>query len=309
MISVVMSVYNEELKWIDESVSSILNQTYSNLEFIIVIDNPRLDAERKAYLEEVSQKDERVCLIYNKFNKGLALSLNVGIAVANGEYIARMDADDISEPDRLEKELIYIQSGYDMVSTDRIIINESSEVVGHPNKLTADPNIYMPYMTLIVHPAVLMKTSVVRKLDGYRNFPRSQDYDLWLRMVSGGYRIGILNEPLLKYRIRTNSLTNNNRLQQYYINVYQKRLYRERKKSGHDSFSEEHLAKYLEKKKITNEKNSKCLIVFELIEEASDSLSRKELWNGIKKISKAFILYPEIVRGVISNKIRKRYLL
>ena len=102
LISVVMSVYNEKIEWIKDSVKSILGQSYTNIEFIIVIDNPGLDREVKEYLENTAKTDGRVVLLQNKENVGLAKSLNRGIAAANGAYIARMDADDISEKNRLD---------------------------------------------------------------------------------------------------------------------------------------------------------------------------------------------------------------
>ncbi|QFJ55859.1 glycosyltransferase family 2 protein [Pseudobutyrivibrio xylanivorans] len=110
MISVIMSVFNEKIDWIKQSVQSILNQTYANLEFIIVIDNPNVDKSVLLYLNGLPHIDSRVKILMNEKNVGLAISLNRALAVATGELIARMDADDISEIDRLEKEIKYLMN-------------------------------------------------------------------------------------------------------------------------------------------------------------------------------------------------------
>lgn len=100
-ISVVMSIYNENIDEIKASIDSILNQTYENIEFIIILDNPtRLDIN--VLLTEYQKNDTRIKVIYNQKNEGLALSLNKGLEIATGEYIARMDSDDISLQDRLK---------------------------------------------------------------------------------------------------------------------------------------------------------------------------------------------------------------
>lgn len=93
--------YNEKQDWLTESINSILNQTYLNLEFIIVLDNPE-NIELKNILNEYKLKDSRVKLLINEVNKGLVFSLNRALKECSGDYIARMDADDISHLDRIK---------------------------------------------------------------------------------------------------------------------------------------------------------------------------------------------------------------
>ena len=95
MISVIMSVYNERLEWLQAAVNSILNQTYSDFEYIIIIDNPDLNEDAVSFLKEIARADSRVHLHFNEKNMGLMKSLNVGIQISKGNYIARMDADDV----------------------------------------------------------------------------------------------------------------------------------------------------------------------------------------------------------------------
>ena len=108
MISVIMSVYNERIDWLKEAVSSILNQTYTDFEYIIIIDNPNLNDEAVSFLNNTAERDSRVQLHFNEANIGLMKSLNVGIQMVRGEFIARMDAEDVSFPDRLEKEIAFL---------------------------------------------------------------------------------------------------------------------------------------------------------------------------------------------------------
>lgn len=289
-----MSVYNEKIEWLSKAVESIQNQTYTDFEFIIIIDNPALDKNVIAYLEERSQMDSRLILHYNSKNLGLMNSLNVGIQIAKGEYIARMDADDISFPDRLEKEFKYlVANSYDMVSAKKINIDEEGCVIGKDDHRFANPNKHLAYTNFIVHPLVLIKTSVIKELGGYRCFHNSEDYDMWLRVLSEGYSIGVLNEYLLYYRIRQSSMSSKNQLETYYIVKYQQQLYRERVKNGFDSFSKDSLNNYLNSKNITDIKIIKYNDYKLLFNEAILLLKSKRI-RFIYYYLKACFIFPSI---------------
>lgn len=253
--SVIMSTYNESKEYLCKAIESILKQTYRQFEFIIVIDNPE-DQVIKCIVNGYLEKDNRIRILNNEKNKGLAYSLNRAAEVAKGKYIARMDADDISLQDRILKEVSFMENNhFDMVSCQSILIDEAGNEIGSARHSAKNPNRELLVYNFIIHPGVVMRTEVFKELGGYRNFYKSQDYDLWLRMISKNYRIGILEECLLKYRVREGSITGQNMLEQFYISEYQRKLYRERVKCGKDSFSEEHLREYLQSKKITPEKN------------------------------------------------------
>ncbi|EQC58542.1 hypothetical protein N219_11235 [Limosilactobacillus fermentum MTCC 8711] len=129
-ISVVMSVYNERPEQVRQSVEAILGQTYLPTEFIIVLDNPNQN-DLKALLQIYDQQNDIIKLVFNRENIGLAASLNKAIKLANGELIARMDADDISEPKRLELELKELKRrSLDLVSGNIVYIDESGSVTG-----------------------------------------------------------------------------------------------------------------------------------------------------------------------------------
>lgn len=307
-VSVVMSVYNEKISWLRESVDSIMNQTYSDFEFIVVIDNPNLSSDCVDFLESVASKDKRVVLIYNKENMGLARSLNKGIDISRGQFIMRMDADDVSFPTRFREQMDYLDSHTcDMVATNICFIDENSDLIGYSEDRPENPERHLLYSNIIPHPTVLIKKSAITNVGGYRNFKRSQDYDLWLRLLSSGYKIRIINKPLLKYRLRTTSISSRGPLEQYYTNLYQKSLFKERAKKGHDSFSLENFEAFLTKKKITVGKEKR-------FEKAMDNLNKAKRSIASKKIAfvyfyiKCFFAFPSVAVNGFFNYCKKRAL-
>ena len=108
-ISVLMSVYHEPIDWLALSVDSILNQSFSDFEFIIIVDDPN-NQEAINYIRQKEEEDNRIVLLINEENVGLTKSLNKGLKIAKGNYIARMDADDISYPERFEKQFTFMES-------------------------------------------------------------------------------------------------------------------------------------------------------------------------------------------------------
>ncbi|MBI6077503.1 glycosyltransferase [Clostridium perfringens] len=289
LISIIMSTYNESKVELNKAIESILNQSYTNYEFIIILDNPKNDMIKKI-LNEYSKKDDRIKLHFNDENIGLANSLNLAIKMSSGEYIARMDADDIAFEDRLEKEINFLESNnLDMVSTNRIDIDENDLIISKKSNLPKLEKInrLLPLGNFITHPTVLIKRSVIESLNGYRNFPSSQDYDLWLRVLSKNYKIGILDEELLFYRIRTNSISNKDKYKQYLIKQYQKQLYFDRKKYGYDKFSEENLKLFLENSSYSKKKDAFNYGIT-VLDKGIRNLNNKKYITGIVYVLKSF---------------------
>jgi len=304
MISVLMSIYNEKIEWIKESVYSIVDQTYNSIEFIIVIDNPDISDEIKKFLFEIQNTDSRIRLVWNEENIGLARSLNKAVLLAEGEYIARMDADDISELCRLEKELKYLkENGLQMVSANKVNIDEEGKLIDKDPPERRDPNKVLVYSNIIVHPLVLAEAEIIRKLGGYRAFLNAEDLDLWLRMTEAGYKIGIMEEYLLKYRIRSNSASVGRQLEQYYINRYIVSLAKERKKKNTDSFSEENQRVYISKKNITEKKKIRFSKANADIKTALDYAGKKDIRLYIY-IVKAFFNSPAFTLEKIIGYVR-----
>ena len=186
-LSVIMSVFNEQESQVREAVSSILNQNLFNLELIIVCDNPNRND-----LEDITRSfsDNRIVLLKNQSNIGLAMSMNRAVERSKSEILVRMDADDIALPDRLVKELEVIETkGVDVVFTDFEYIDmNSNKIEGMKHHFPVaiegniDSHIIAHRPNIIHHPTVMMKRCVFEKVGGYRDFPCSQDVDLWYRM-------------------------------------------------------------------------------------------------------------------------------
>lgn len=208
-ISVVMSVYNGE-KYLREAIESILNQTFRDFEFII-IDDGSTDRSLEI-IKEFEQKDNRIKIISRK-NKGLIYSLNEGIKLARGEYIARMDADDISKINRLEKQIKYMQEndldicgswaeGIDTLGNKIKDLNYSPDI----NKIKTFTLLHNSF----IHSSVMFKKDIFEKVGGYKKFFKHiEDYELWTRIVFK-YRAGNIPEALIRYRLHDEQITKKN---------------------------------------------------------------------------------------------------
>ena len=180
-ISVVMPVYNNE-KYLDDSIRSILNQTYSNFEFIIINDGSTDGS--LAIINSYLKKDDRIILI-NKENTGISQSLNEGIKISKGKYIARMDGDDISASSRLFEQLNLMEhnSEIGVCSTSALIFNEDKKIINctfHP-KLDYQIKCMLLFNSSRVHPAAMIRKNILYKRDFIyaETFINSQDYELW----------------------------------------------------------------------------------------------------------------------------------
>lgn len=223
MISVIMSTYKEDERLLRESIESILNQTYKDFEYIIILDYPDNDVH-KSVIEEYALKDDRIHFYINEKNMGLTDSLNRGLSLCHGEYIARMDADDISLPDRLERQMKYLEKNhYDLIGGITEMINENGSLLYSIKSVPTDPkkiNKALRYSQCIAHPTWLGKKEVFEKNAGYRHMPLCEDYDFTLRAVLNGFVISNLNEPVLKYRMTSNSISRSNLFEQYLYMSY-----------------------------------------------------------------------------------------
>ena len=180
-VSVVMSVYNG-MPYVKQAVESILNQTYKNFEFIIV-DDASTDKSWE-YLR--SLRDKRVKLIKNKKNLGLAASLNIALRQAQGDFVARMDADDISLPIRLEDQVNFlnINKTIDVCGTFAKLIDEKNNIIGKL-KYSTSPQQIKKVLILknpIIHPTLMARKTFFQKLNGYQSdYDGAEDYELLMR--------------------------------------------------------------------------------------------------------------------------------
>lgn len=229
LISVVMPVYKEDLNILKQSVYSILNQNYPNIEFIIVVDNP-LYTDAIKYLRTIEQIHENVFVVVNAKNEGIVFSLNRGIDLSHGKYIARMDADDISVDFRLSKELSYLKRGnYDLIGSYYYNVDINSDIKNKV-KLPVTFNEVkrkLNYDNCLCHPSWLAKRKLFIELGGYRNISNCEDYDFLARACLKKYKIGNIPQYLLKYRIDSEGISKRNFYPQRIISKLIAKKYRE----------------------------------------------------------------------------------
>ncbi|MDA0155589.1 glycosyltransferase [Vibrio sp. Makdt] len=208
-VLVLMTTYNESLEHLSEAINSLKEQTYTNFDVIIIVDKPDVDEIIKSYLLNLASLDGRFNIHINKFNLGLANSLNLAFDIMKDKdyaYIARMDADDISVPNRFKEQVKYLDNAKDadLIGTSAITINEQSDVTGEFNVKLG--SVDLDYGSDSIHPSWMMRFYIFSRLSGYRDFRCSQDYDFLCRAKLAGFKIKNINEKLLYYRIRPNSI-------------------------------------------------------------------------------------------------------
>lgn len=203
-----MAFYNEE-HFIQEAIESILHQSYTNFEFLIFDDGSSDDSFEivKNFI------DDRIILFYDGKNKGLTARLNEGITLAKGEYIARMDADDISLTTRLEKQVKYLEQHQDIgiLGTNSILSIEPSKrkmyrkrIPLHHHEILAYQLFYNPF----VHPTIMIRSRILKKQNYPDQHRLTQDYFHWLQLLKHTKGAN-LKEVLLHYRIHQNNSSAN----------------------------------------------------------------------------------------------------
>jgi hypothetical protein len=203
LVSVVMPVYEAE-KYLEEAIESILGQTLRDFEFIIVDDGSR---DRTAViLARYQQMDGRI-RVYQLENQGMVASLNRGCHLAKGKYIARMDADDVSLPERFQRQVEYLEAHPEIgvLGTWVEEVDEDGTPLGIWRMPTTPALIgwFLMFGNCIAHPSILMRRDIIGRLGFYRGAV-AEDYDLWARAISVT-RIVNLPEVLLRYRSRAES--------------------------------------------------------------------------------------------------------
>jgi len=197
-VSVLMPVYNGE-KYLREAIDSILNQTFTNFEFIII--NDASADNSRAIIENCN--DERIRLLNNDQNQGLPYCLNRGLDAARGEYIARMDADDISLPERLEKQIAFMEEHNEigLCGTWIKYFGEKDLVLAFPSD-DATIRCKLLFENNIAHPSVVVRRSLLVDNNLFYNpaFKFAEDYDLWSR-CGRHFHLANLGEILLLYRL------------------------------------------------------------------------------------------------------------
>ncbi len=216
-ITVLMSVYNGE-SHLSEAIESILQQTFTDFEFLIIDDGSNDNTSE--ILLRYSKKDKRIRVVRNENNIGLTRSLNRGIDLAKGEYIARMDADDFSLPTRFTRQIAYMDAHPKVGVVGSYLVkhfNDKSDIAKYPCNhdmihagLLTGPKIF--------HPTAFIRAAILRRHRIYytNEFKYAQDFDLWVKIAKYA-DLANIPEVLCHQRIHENSISNSNRQEQDYF--------------------------------------------------------------------------------------------
>lgn len=237
-ISVLLPVYNVA-PYVAEALQSLQQQTFADFE-IVVVDDGSTDGTQ-SIVERIAKSEPRIRMVRTPQNLGLPSALNLGLPYCCAPYIARMDGDDVAMPERLEKQLRFLEAHPDiaLVGSATIAIDEHSNAISGLSISRRPATQAEVEQTLLLSSPCLhiwmARSEVYGELDGYRMMDCAEDYDFLLRAVFAGYRVSNLQEPLMRIRTRGGNLSS--RLEQRKAHEYIAGLYRERLKTGRDSFT------------------------------------------------------------------------
>jgi glycosyltransferase involved in cell wall biosynthesis len=200
---VILPVWNGE-RFLARAIESVLRQTYESFE-LLVIDDGSTDSSRQIAIEK-ARTDPRV-IVLDTEHRGIAHALNTGMNAARGRYAARMDADDVSDPSRLEKQIAFMESHPECVAVGANVdvIDADDETIGFISFPPEHAQIVQALITgatpSLAHPTIMMRKEAVLAAGAYREADvPSEDLDLWLRLIEFG-QMANLSEPLLRYRM------------------------------------------------------------------------------------------------------------
>ena len=208
-VSVIMTTYKTPRRFLDIAINSILVQTYKNFELIIVCDG---DKEEYEYIKKYD--DKRIKLIFHNENLGISKSANDGLKNATGKYIMRMDADDVSLRDRMEKQVYYMENheNIDISYMQSLSLNKSVKIMDTYNNTPLEIEIQLLYMNPITHSAVMIRNNFLdkNKILYNENYKCSVDYELWAKSSKNAniaeiHKIGVL------YRVHDSQISNQKR--------------------------------------------------------------------------------------------------
>lgn len=305
LVSVIIPTYNVE-KYIQEAIHSVQTQIYRNIE-IIVVDDCSTDGTYDI-LQKLARLDSRIKLYRNTKNSKIVYSLNKALSYSSGEYIARMDGDDIATPDKIEKQVQYLKDNphIDLVGVSIVGIDEDGNILKKEKRISS---LDVIKKTLLFSSPVghswLCKKTLYDKLGGYREIPGAEDYDFLLRMATENLLFINIDYYGYYLRKRQGNTMDSNGLKQLKQSNYVIKLYKERLKNQLDTFSIENLEKhtqssdlmerlhrlsnkYLDRAIFTKAKNKYVNMIFHLF--CSALLSPYQMQYLYKRMMLRFIL-------------------
>ena len=219
-LSVIIPVRNGE-EYISESIDSLISQTYKGFEIIIIN-----DGSTDSTLSILNSYQLSNLKVFSTSGVGLVQALNLGISKSNGEFIARLDSDDICFPDRFEKQVLVLENNKKIgaVFTGFETINETGKILSQVNLVVKkredilDSLTFKQKFTPLIHPSVMLRKSCLLELSSYREYTSCEDRDLWIRLINIS-EFHFIKKPLLKYRVNPMGISNLNRQQQVFSGI------------------------------------------------------------------------------------------
>ncbi len=223
-ISVIMPIYNAE-EYLKESIESILSQSFKDFEFVIVNDGS-VDSS-KTIVE--SFDDDRIRFI-DRHHEGFAKTLNAAIKASKGRYLARIDSDDFAEVDRLKLQFEFMEQNPDVgiLGAQGVLVDPEGKVVGDLKRPVSQDCLskYIEYACPVIHSTYFVRKEVYEALEGYRDIPPVEDYDLLFRASELGYKIQNLPDQLVQYRINPTGMTLKNLQRSIYFTLKVQKMHR-----------------------------------------------------------------------------------
>lgn len=203
-VSVIMSTYKTPYNYLSEAINSVLNQTYQNLELIIICDGDKNEFNK--INEEF--KNNKIKVFYNEENKGLPYSLNKAISLSTGDYIARMDSDDICIKDRIEKQVKYLDEHQEVFicGTSAKLFEDAKGIKTIYLNSMEEIKVQLLYRATLIHPTVMIRRQVFNEYKYNEKFKYSQDFELWSRVIEK-YKIAFLPFIGLNYRVHNKQVS------------------------------------------------------------------------------------------------------
>lgn len=217
ILSVVMATFNESPHFFKKCIDSILGQSFSEFELIIVVEPGRGNID---YLRSIAEKDSRVKIIENESKMGFVKSLNIGVKESTGKYIARIDSDDYCDPKRFEKQVRFLDKNGEIsiVGTNMYLVDEHNNIIGKRDAPEKPEDIRKEFLlsTPLAHPSAMIRREDLYEVGLYREeFIRSEDLEIFLRFLARHKKLFNLQEYLVYFRTKDGQVKRDNLHWQY----------------------------------------------------------------------------------------------
>jgi len=210
LVSVILPVYNCE-KYLDDCLASISGQDYPNIEVLVLVDGGDDNSQKIAV--NYSGKVDGVKVLYHRENRGLVYTLNEGVSLAKGRYIARMDGDDVCRSDRISKQVEFLKKNHEIA-----MCGSAMRIIDEAGKFVRKRSVYKSHEAIkaslyfgnpVCHPTVMFDLKRIKRKELVYSgrYEHIEDFELWCRLMSLGYRFGNLEDSLVEYRLSTNGVS------------------------------------------------------------------------------------------------------